>query len=69
MFLIVLNSRSGKKNQCITILLTPFIITGPDVEKVALILCISITSIEFPFQYIRLKFPVKLSYAMTINKS
>jgi hypothetical protein len=47
------------------------IITGKGVGNVAFILCIKFIfdNIGLPFTFARKQFPLRLAYAMTINKS
>ncbi|XP_054091709.1 ATP-dependent DNA helicase PIF1-like [Zeugodacus cucurbitae] len=45
------------------------ILKGPFKEEECLLPRIPLTSTDLPFQFIRLQFPVKLAFAMTINKS
>ena len=42
--------------------------TRPSVGEAVLIPCIPMIQTDFPFQFKRLKFPIRLAFAITINK-
>ena len=45
------------------------ILTGPFEGEAALIPCIPMILTDLPFQFKRLQFPIRLAFAITINKA
>ncbi|KAL4149369.1 hypothetical protein QTP88_003330 [Uroleucon formosanum] len=66
---IHLHASSSSKNDIPMLLIEVTILKGKYKGEDVLILCISMIPTDVPFEFKRLQFPVRLAFAMTINKS